>query len=119
MNDWQKVRIQFTDASGEEVSAVMWTHPSYANLAYKRSDLDNLGMCFMWAPRDQVTVTPIRELPTGLGAVVSVEYGLPINDVENYVYMGDDWWGTRDAKDIRSENLAELKFTVLSEGIEP
>lgn len=77
MSDWRKVRVTFQDADGNEVSAVMWETPEYKAAAYANNDHSDVGVCVNWAlGNKRVTVTPIPELPTGVGAVIRVtDYG--------------------------------------------
>ena len=53
-----KVRVEFTDADGNEVSAVMYKNPAR-----------NIASCEGIEIVGEFACTPIRELPTGIGAM--------------------------------------------------
>lgn len=63
-------------------------------------------------------VIPVVELPTGLGAVVEVDYGPPINDSERFIRVDDDWWYPTGVLDpVKDSFFDTVSFTVLSEGV--
>lgn len=125
MSDWQKVRFQFTDASGEEVSAVMWTLPEYPTAVYLNADHNDIGFCINWPYNDgRIKVTPIRELPTGLGAVVKVVKPQFNKGRDLYIHTGNGWWCNNEGNDISAHSdhsgfdELEWPYEVLSEGVE-
>ncbi len=117
MSDWQKVKIEFDDAEGNRISAVMWQRNNTPRFAYQNPN-NSWDISFDWntGEESRVTVTPIRELPTGLGAVIEVPT-VP-GDCERWVRTAEDNWasdsGRTDKPDLYFDGL---NFTVLSEGV--
>ncbi len=116
-NDWQKVKVAFDDADGNRVEAVMWKLPKSPMVwaAYDPSfcvgiDTDVEG----------ITVTPIRELPTGVGAVIQISSELAASDNLHHRLFTLDaqgWWhGDGDA--YTETDVIDWQYEVLSEGIQ-
>ena len=116
MSDWQKVRITFDDADGNEVSAVMYEDAD-AKLWNGTPQTANLSLQALGG----ISITEIRELPTGVGAVIRCTgpsaTGDDLDDV--YVRGTDDTWRNWDS-DIRaySDVVCEWQYEILSEGIQ-
>lgn len=124
MSNWQKVRVTFTDAEGNEVSAVMWALPKYYPTAvHLNADHSDFGLCIDWANNDKwIKVEPIRELPTRLGAVV--EFSTVPGVIQRCVYVGEMdfgnpyvWFNVTNGVTYKTSEIPE-NFTVLSGGIE-
>lgn len=124
MSDWQKVRIQFTDASGEEVSVVMWAPPEFRYAAYQSDNQDDVGLTLIWGEDSGVKMDAIRELPTGLGAVVKVVKPQFNKGRDLYIHTGNGWWCNNEGNDISAHSdhsgfdELEWPYEILSEGIE-
>jgi len=126
MSDWQKVRVTFDDADGNTVSAVMFTTPEYLARAYRRPDISHDGVVIRWDEgRDIVKVAPIRELPTGTGAVIRVsDYGPYVTGVhgdERDVYITDasgKCWSNSDGDFVTSAEMNDWQYEILSEGVQ-
>lgn len=119
MSDWQKVRVTFQDADGNEVSAVMWRVENALQVWRSTDPSDEFGFLVDY---EGVAVTPIRELPTGVGAVIRVtDYG----ETEAF---GDDaydvWVSTRtgwtngEGAWEQSDLVRDWQCEILSEGIQ-
>lgn len=129
MTDWQKVRVQFNDADGNEVSAVMW-HNQERDIRRVWNKIDSImrgvaglgvgELKITWTEREEVKVTPIRELPTGVGAVIVVKHVDcdPTNLMRDLTGTwiddeGDDWLHDK----LNNPDVIE-SWEVLSEGIQ-
>lgn len=122
MSDWQKVRVSFTDADGNRVSAVMWAlHGSAANGLCLSVEDDN--PIYMEVD-GSVKVTPIRELPTGVGAVIRVNKPYFSDTRDLYTHVGSGWWKNLEGDDVSAtaeDNGFDKKswpWEILSEGIQ-
>jgi len=126
MNDWQKVRVTFDDADGNTVSAVMFTTPEYRDRAYRNPDDSDVEVVVWWGYEpDGVKVIPIRELPTGAGAVIRAsDYGPYVTGVhgdERDVYITDasgKCWSNSDGDFVTSAEMNDWQFEILSEGVQ-
>ena len=116
MTAWQKVRVEFDDADGNRVSAVMWRDGSNQAAWARSDDIPRTSVVVDWVKDDDVTVTPIRELPTGLGAVIEVPT-VP-GYCERWVRVGDDSWRLGSYVEELNSYFDGLAFTVLSEGVQ-
>jgi hypothetical protein len=115
---WQKVRVTFTDADGNEVSVAMYTLPQYPTSAYLKPDHDGIGGCFQWDEDQDVKVTPIRELPTGVGAVIFLPATGGFYVDTKWVFDGSYWRNVGgDWEDLESADFEDMECEVLSEGI--
>lgn len=113
MSDWQKVRVEFDDADGNRVLAVMFQDPDSDFQLWRSHDpVDGLGLIF--DSKNEVTVTSIRELPTSLGAVIEVPT-VP-GDCERLVLTSIGWIDEM-GNEVRAGHFDVLNFTVLSEGV--
>lgn len=122
MGDMRKVRVSLTDAEGKVHEVVGYRRNAEITGVFMRDDDEatgiNASVMVQWVDDEDVTVTPIQELPTGLGAVVEVDYGPPINEVERFVHIGDDYWHeARSCRELTSSMLGRMAFTILSEGV--
>ena len=116
MTDWRKVRVEFDDADGNRVSAVMWQNAvQYGAEHFWLSTEDDDDRLVSIAPTPHLTVTPIRELPTGLGAVIEVTT-VP-GDCERWVRTAEDNWVSDWRTEKPDSYFDGLNFTVLSEGV--
>ena len=116
MTDMQKVRVSLVDADGVTHEVVGWRRPGQGGAVFMAEDEPhggNISPALSWM-KAGVTVTPIVELPTGLGAVV--EYREEGAEPQRFVYVGDDWW-LGPGSGVRSDWVAARPFTVLSEGV--
>jgi hypothetical protein len=124
MSEWQKVRVQFTDADGNKVSAALWAREGHSGVAYVTAG-SNDDLLFSWYPDkgQPVIVTPMRELPTGVGAVIRVTAS---NDSFNLygdtrdIFVSDvsgEWWGNSDGDVCANTAMQDWQYEVLSEGI--
>ena len=120
MTTWQKVRVTFTDADNNEVSAVMyedqdgdfWNGPSSEAL-----------LCVSLL-RGGYEIEEIRELPTGVGAVIKVVKPIFTKARDLYCHTGNGWWTNGEGSDISAH--AEYNgfddlgwpYEILSEGIQ-
>ena len=122
MSDWEKVRVDFTDADGNEVSAVMYYCPKHdSSAAYSApqpSDSQGGSFFIVWLDEEAVGVTPIRELPTGVGAVVRVELGYPANREMVLVRVGPQQWRDTRGQSWYEPYVSWQKYEVLSEGVQ-
>lgn len=122
MSDWQKVKVQFKDADGMLVSATMWARSDWPDCGYSRKGAC-VGVFLSWhGEAENVTVTPIRELPTGVGAVIRmIGYAAAYGDVRD-VYISDQsgaWWSNNDGDCFSKQQIEQDgNFEVLSEGIQ-
>lgn len=122
MTEWQKVRVQFTDADGDEVSAVMWSLGG--SLSNYKDGTPSDHPDYLYMERGvMVKVTPIRELPAGVGAVIRVTAS---NDSFNLygdsrdIFVSDvsgEWWGNSDGDVCANTAMQDWQYEVLSEGI--
>ncbi len=111
MTEWQKVRVQFTDADGDEVSAVMWSLDGSLSNHKDGTPSDYPHYLYM-EHGVMVRVTPIRELPTGVGAVIRIkDVGVL---VRNSIGI---WCAANVSGDLDHPRVAEMEYEVLSEGI--
>lgn len=133
MTDWQKVRVTFTDAGNNEVSAAMWAgkvepegRPDWVH-SYVYGDRKFAEGDVSMQIGHKVTMVPIRELPTGVGAVIRVsDYGDYFEG--NYgdlrdVYTTDAsglWWSNTDGDVISCESIKhyDWHYEIISEGIQ-
>ena len=110
MTDMQKVRVSLVDADGVTHEVVGWKLPG--GRVVRSHPLDSQ---YWYMELDsEAEVTPIVELPTGLGAVVEVREDS--TEPERFVKVGDYWW-LGYHREVRSDWLAARPFTVLSEGV--
>lgn len=117
MSDWQKVRVTFNDADGNEVSAVMWQNEDSPQSVCTSPEVSS---CWIgWNLVHGVMVSPIRELPTGVGAVIRVvdEWTTKSNPLNVFTLDAQGWWHG-DSDVYRPEQVAEWQYEVLSEGIQ-
>lgn len=119
MTNWQKVRVEFDDADGNRVLAAMWAESIPGGFRTEGGVFTkNIGpsLWIEWSSDfDGITVTPIRELPTGLGAVIEVPT-VP-GDCERWVRTAEDNW-VNDWRTEKPDSYFDvLNFTVLSEGV--
>jgi hypothetical protein len=118
MGVWQKVRVSFNDADGSEVSAVMFKEPRGDYYVTKNGG----GACVM-ASKD-LTVAPIRDLPTGVGAVIRVNKPQFSDTRDLYTHVGGGWWTNLEGDDVSAtaeDNGFDKKswpWEILSEGIQ-
>lgn len=123
MSDFQKVRVTFTDADGKQVSAAMRQLSEFATAAYFKPDHDRVLGCLTWDESDDVTVTPIRELPTGVGAVIrvsdyrSASYVTGYEDADTWVRAGE-YWANGPGETEHDSAVSRWEYEVLSEGIQ-
>ena len=119
MSDMQKVRVSLTDADGKVHEVVGYQYQSDPAAIYQSQEADDWVIQLM--NEDAVfAVTPIQELPTGLGAVVEVRWDDPEGPLttERYVRIGDATWFTPEmGEDVSDKFLKAQEFTVLSEGV--
>lgn len=121
MTTWQKVRVTFNDADGNEVSAVMWQDVLQGACVDRKKDTLWVGWNLDYAPK----VTPIRELPTGVGAVIRVnDYGrymkFPYDDLRD-IFISDPsgrWWSNTDGDVCPDTQMDDWQYEILSEGIQ-
>ena len=119
MSDWQKVRVTFNDADGNGVSAVGWTwqkiEPNvFIEVLGGPSDGNARTGEVPWsicAVGDKVT--PIRELPTGVGAVIRLKDGSVLT--RNIAGM---WCAEESDDDMYSNDVEKVQYEILSEGIQ-
>ncbi len=123
MSDWQKVRLTFTDADGSGVSAVMWRDP-YGSSVYGNRDIGP-DVWIGWSDDYQgVKVEPIRELPTGVGAVIKVVKPIFTKSRDLYCHTGNGWWTNGEGSDISAHaeyngfDDLDWPYEILSEGIQ-
>ena len=122
MSDFQKVRVTFTDADGKQVSAAMWAKSDWPDCGYSRKG-SYVGVFVSWCGEaENVTVTPIRELPTGAGAVIRMTGDSAIYGDVRDVYISDQsglWWSNNDGDVVSKEQIERNgDCEVLSEGIQ-
>lgn len=122
MSDFQKVRVTFTDADGVLVSAAMWSLEASPGFAYLNPDHNDLRASLYWLDEGSVTATPVRKLPTGVGAVIRA-LGVQAKYVDvRDVYISDQsgvWWSNSDGDVVSKEQIErDWTFEVLSEGIQ-
>ena len=122
MGDMQKVRVSLTDAEGkvhEVVGYQSYGNTEYATILPHPSDGNAVTGETKWYIVCHPSIcSSIQELPTGLGAVVEVDYGPPINEVERFVHIGDDYWHeARSCRELTSSEMSRMTFTILSEGV--
>lgn len=104
-----KARVEFTDADGNQVSAVMWRD-------------DDLFVCedgdyyvSICGTQQSLKVTNIPVLPDGVGAVIEVSAGIGRRELlvlgpnGGWCDTAGEWWN--------SAYILEGPFTVLSEGV--
>jgi hypothetical protein len=122
MTDMRKVRVSLVDADGKTHEVVGYRRNDEQPVVFMEVDSEagiNKSACIAWIGDSDVTVTPIVELPTGLGAVVEVLYGPPTNDSDQYVHVGHGKWVPqhRLLEPVSGKWFKERRFTVLSEGV--
>lgn len=119
MTDWQKVKVEFTDADGNEVSAVMWQRkgaPGEVQLWRHETDC---GILIKYSHKDPaVKITPIRELPTGVGAVVRVSWVFPALEEAVLTLVATGEWIANDGDIWPSADVADSNYEVLSGGVQ-
>lgn len=117
MTDWQKVRVTFTDADGREVSAVMYKSPT------RNSAFDTLvgpGVEI----HGEFGCEPIRELPTGVGAVIKVVKPIFTESRDLYCHTGNGRWTNGEGSDISAHakhngfDDLDWPYEILSEGVQ-
>lgn len=117
MSDWQKVRVTFQDADGNEVSVPMWAN-DYLFMGKERGD----GNAWKILPGKGLKSTLIRELPTGVGAVIRVtDYNDGMDtatggDDDVYVRGVGEFWTDIEGGFAHSDDMADWRYEVLSEG---
>lgn len=120
MSDWQKVLITFNDADGSEVSAVMWKHKRDECEVFSHTETSGPDLWIEWnRDYESLTVEPIRELPTGVGAVIrcigTFRMGDPSDDVYTLSVDGK-WHNGYDAK--TPDQMTHWEYEILSEGFQ-
>jgi len=119
-SNWQKVKVAFDDADGNQVEAVMWWVKDALQVWRSTDPGDEFGFHF---DSEGVTVTPIRELPTGVGAVIRVtDYNdgmtAAAGDDDVYVRGVGEFWTDVEGGICHSDDMADWQYEVLSEGIQ-
>ena len=119
MSEWQKVKVTFNDADGNEVSAVMWANSNYPTCVYLEANDSDVGIYVAWTLNDKrIKVTPIRELPTGVGAVIRIDSEWAAGGTSGlFVFDAEGWWHG-DGDSYKATDVAEWKYEILSEGIQ-
>ncbi|UXO93911.1 hypothetical protein Pan2_92 [Pseudanabaena phage Pan2] len=120
MSDWQKVRVAFNDADGNGVSAVMWRVKNALQVWRSTDPSDEFGFAVDF---EGVMVSPIRELPTGVGAVIRVtdcNDGMTTvgEDGDVYVRGSGEFWTDGEGDFIHSDDMTDWQYEILSEGIQ-
>lgn len=109
----EKVRVLFTDADGNDVSAVMFRVPNRNSVHCPGVEIHG-----------ELSVTPIRELPTGVGAVVRVNKPQFSGTRDLYTHVGSGWWTNLEVDDVFATaerngfDDKQWPWEVLSEGIQ-
>ena len=120
--DWQKVRVTFQDADGNEVSAVMWRHGGDEATVFSPDRAYGPSVWIEWSSDfEQVSVTPIRELPTGVGAVIRCIGDFETDDPRIDVYVRTAygrWTNSISSWKPTDIEVAAWEYEVLSEGIQ-
>lgn len=112
MSDMQKVRVSLTDAEGNVHEVVGYQYLEEPGTVYQRDEPDgDEWSIFLLNEGAASRVNVIQELPTGLGAVVEVA-----SHGEQFVHVGEGLWSNHESEMI-SEDIEQIPFTVLSEGI--
>lgn len=119
MSYWQKVRVTFQDAGGNGVSAVMWRADGDGVLYTHRDNLTP-ALWIEWNDDYELArVELIRELPTGVGAVIrciaSFRMGNPSDDV--YTLGVDGKWRSGHEA-VTPDQMLHWEYEILSEGIQ-
>jgi hypothetical protein len=125
VSDFKKVRVRLVDADGVEHSVVGWRLPGDGNPVLSEPKDVGLPASFWYLEYgDDVEVTPVVELPTGLGAVVEVTYNYPISNdgdcTDRLVLTGkNEWYATIGQEVFEDRHILGNRFVVLSEGVTP